>query len=132
MSNIAKAVIGALLAATMSVNLAGAASTRQYHKSAPSAERTQVGFYSSWKSELPLGWRKRHDRANAGARNRRVRAGLARHRRPIQWHNGLLRTIDGRNWHLLYIQFIVSRTRQICGPYESQFRPIRGGCCLYD
>jgi hypothetical protein len=56
MMYIAKPVIGALLTATMFFNVASAASTHQYHKSAPSAERTQVGLYTSWKSDcIPIG-----------------------------------------------------------------------------
>jgi hypothetical protein len=54
--SIAKAVVGALVATTLSAQLASAASTHQYHKAAPSAERTQVGLYTSWKSDcIPIG-----------------------------------------------------------------------------
>jgi len=54
--DIAKAVVGALLAATILTSLASAASTRQHQKSAPSGERTQVGLYTSWKSDcVPIG-----------------------------------------------------------------------------
>jgi hypothetical protein len=56
MSNIAKAVVGAFVAATSCAQLASAGSTHQYQKSAPSAERTQVGLYTSWKSDcIPVG-----------------------------------------------------------------------------
>jgi hypothetical protein len=81
---------------------------------------------------LHPGWRKRHDGAKTGARNRRFRARLGGHRSPLQWDKRLLGPNHGRNRHLLHLQPIVSRTRRICGPHQSQFWPLRDGCHLFD